>query len=84
MRRGEEIRLLSFCLSVSLSLPPLHPHMVLPRTEICPVLKASYHLVQTLNINQYSHYFIFPFVPWAASFNIVVMLPTGAHTDSHS
>lgn len=79
VKRGEKIRLLSFCLSVSLH--PAQPHMALPRTEICPVLKALYHLVQTLNINQYSSYFIFSFVPWAASFNNAVMWPTGTHTD---
>lgn len=78
VKRGEEIRLLSFCLSVSLH--PHQPHMVLPRTEICPVLKVLYHLVQTLNINQYSSYFIFSFGPWVASFNNTVMWPTGTHT----
>lgn len=77
MKRGVEIRLLSFCLCFS---APPHPHMELPRTEICPVLKALYHLVQTLNINQYSSYFIFSFVPWAVSSNNAVMRPTGTHT----
>lgn len=64
---------MSFCLLVS-----PHPHMALPRTEICAVLKALYNLVQTLNINQYGSYFIFSFVPWAVSFNNAVMWPTGA------
>ena len=63
---------------------PLHPHMALPRTEICTVLKALYHLVQTFNINQYSSYFIFSFVPWVASFNNTVMWPTSAPTPTHT
>lgn len=78
MKRGDKvIEFLSFCCSA-----PPQPRVALPRTEICPVLKALYNLVQTLNINQYSSYFIFSFVPWAASFNNAVMRPTGAHTES--
>lgn len=65
MKRGDKV--IEF-LSLRFSAPP-HPHAALPRTEICPVLKALYHLVWTLNINQYSSYFIFSFLPWVASFN---------------
>lgn len=68
---------------LSAAVHPL-PCMALPRTEIRLVLKALYHLVQTLNINQYCSYFIFSFVPWAASFNKVVMWPTGTLADSFS